>query len=82
MTDDRDLFIVRFARDRAGVGGDPVDCTRVDELGGLATYPVREGVAAAEHGINVAVRAASETEAVSHARERADAYVRAHLTGV
>lgn len=76
MTDGRDLYIVRIERVRDGGSGDVVDCTRVDELGGLATYPLREGIAAAERGVNVAVRAASEPDALADARERGNAYTR------
>lgn len=81
MPEDRILFIVRF--DRAGDGGcgDLIDCTPVRNVGGLANYPLREGVAAGgpEHpGVNVAILAASDREAIEAARNRAEAYGRAH----
>ncbi len=81
MTDERALFIVRFGRADDGGSGDLIDCTRVNEIGGLSSFPIREGVATgtpANPGINVAVFAASEREAITEARTRGDAYGRSH----
>lgn len=81
MTDGRALFIVRFGQAGDGGCGDVLDCTQVRDVGGLASYPLREGVATggpANPGVNVAVFAASEREAIRDARKRGDAYARAH----
>lgn len=77
MTDGRALFIVRFGRTDDGGCGDLIDRTQVRDVGGLASYPLREGVAAGdpEHpGVNVAIFAASDREAIEGARNRAEAY--------
>lgn len=81
MTDGRALFVVRFGRTDDGGCGDVIDCTQVKEIGGLASYSLREGVAAggpANPGVNVAVFAASDREAITEARTRGDAYGRSH----
>jgi hypothetical protein len=81
MTDGRALFIVRFRQTDDGGCGDVIDCTQVNEIGGLASYPLREGVATggpANPGVNVALFAASDREAIAEARTRGDAYGRAH----
>lgn len=77
MTDGRTLFIVRFGRSDDGGCGDVIDCTQVREVGGLASYPLREGVATSgpvNPGVNVALFAAFEREAIAEARTRGDAY--------
>lgn len=79
MSDGRALFIVRLGRADDGGSGDVIDCTRVNEIGALASYPLREGVATggpANPGVNVAVFAASEREAIAEARMRGNAYGR------
>lgn len=82
------LYIVRFAQGDDGRSGDLIDCTPIRNVGGLATYPLREGVATGgpEHpGVNVTIFAASDREAIDAARNRAEAYGReraqAHRAG-
>jgi len=81
MPEDRILFVVRFDQDSDGGCGDLIDCTPVRNVGGLANYPLREGVATggpANPGVNVAILAASDSEAIEAARNRAEAYGLAH----
>ena len=80
MTDGRVLYIVRFGRAGDGECGDLIDCTPIRNVGGLANYPLREGVATrgpVHPGVNVAVFAASDRKAIEEARHRADVYGRA-----
>lgn len=83
MTAGRAFFIVRFERARDGGCGDLIDCTQVRKVGGLASYPLRDGVATSgppAPRVNVAIHAGSEPEAAAEARTRGDAYARAHRT--
>ncbi len=88
MPEDRVLFIVRFGEAGDGGCGDVIDCTPIRNIGGLANYPLWEDVAIsgpANPGVNVALYAASDREAIEEARKRADAYGRerghAHRVG-
>lgn len=81
MTEDCVLYIVRFAQGDDDRSGDLIDCTPIRNIGGLATYPLREGVAAVDRRVNVAIFAAAEREAIEGARTRGYAYVGEHRTG-
>jgi len=77
MADGRILYIVRFGQAGDGGCGDLIDCTPIRNVGGLANYPLREDVATggpANPGVNVAIFAASDREAIEAARNRAEAY--------